>query len=50
MGSAKGASTNPLNKRLAMPTEDHPLDYALTRSRTIEEVAAKAQAGKDLRG
>ena len=27
MGGAKGAIPNPKDKRLAMPTEDHPLDY-----------------------
>jgi DNA ligase D-like protein (predicted 3'-phosphoesterase) len=27
VGRAQGTSTNPKDKRLAMPVEDHPLDY-----------------------
>jgi DNA ligase D-like protein (predicted 3'-phosphoesterase) len=87
----KGPSTNPKDKRLAMPTEDHPLDYvdfegvipegrygagpvivwdagtyrslteedgkpvksqpeSVVSGRTVEQVAAEAEAGEGRRG
>ncbi len=40
----KGPSTDPRDKQLAMPTEDHPLGSVLS-GRTIRDVEKEARSG-----